>query len=41
MEHNLFLKPEKCMFEQPSIEFLEVQVMQGAVQMDDIKIEKV
>jgi hypothetical protein len=24
MEHNLFLKPEKCTFEQPSIEFLGV-----------------
>jgi Reverse transcriptase (RNA-dependent DNA polymerase) len=24
LEHNLFLKPEKCMFEQPSIEFLGV-----------------
>jgi RNase H-like domain found in reverse transcriptase/Reverse transcriptase (RNA-dependent DNA polymerase)/Integrase zinc binding domain/Chromo (CHRromatin Organisation MOdifier) domain len=41
MEHNLFLKPEKCSFEQPSIEFLGVRVMQGQVQMDDTKIEKV
>jgi hypothetical protein len=41
MEHNLFLKPEKCTFEQPSIEFLGVRVMQGQVQMDDTKIEKV
>jgi len=24
MKHNLFLKPEKCAFEQPSIEFLGV-----------------
>jgi hypothetical protein len=41
MEHNLFLKPEKCSFEQPSIEFLGVQVTQGQVQMDDTKVEKV
>jgi Reverse transcriptase (RNA-dependent DNA polymerase) len=24
LEHNLFLKPEKCTFKQPSIEFLGV-----------------
>jgi Reverse transcriptase (RNA-dependent DNA polymerase) len=41
MEHNLFLKPEKCVFEQPSIEFLGVQITQGEVQMDDTKVEKV
>jgi hypothetical protein len=41
MEHNLFLKPEKCSFEQPSIEFLGVRIMQGQVQMDDTKIKKV
>jgi RNase H-like domain found in reverse transcriptase/Reverse transcriptase (RNA-dependent DNA polymerase)/Integrase zinc binding domain/Chromo (CHRromatin Organisation MOdifier) domain len=41
MEHNLFLKPEKCSFEQPSIEFLGVRVTQGQVQMDDTKVEKV
>ena len=40
-QHNLFLKPEKCTFEQPSIEFLGVCVDQGMVQMDDTKIEKV
>jgi len=40
-EHNLFLKPEKCTFEQPQIEFLGVTVDQGTVQMDDKKIEKV
>jgi hypothetical protein len=26
LKHNLFLKPEKCIFEQPSIEFLGMQV---------------
>jgi hypothetical protein len=41
MEHNLFLKPEKCNFEQPSIEFLGVRITQGEVEMDDTKVEKV
>jgi RNase H-like domain found in reverse transcriptase/Integrase zinc binding domain/Chromo (CHRromatin Organisation MOdifier) domain len=41
MENNLFLKPEKCTFEQPSIEFLGVRVREGTVHMDDVKVEKV
>jgi Reverse transcriptase (RNA-dependent DNA polymerase) len=41
LEHNLFLKPEKCSFEQPSIGFLGVRIMQGQVQMDDTKVDKV
>jgi hypothetical protein len=41
MEHNLFLKPEKCSFEQPSIKFLGIRITQGEVQMDDTKVEKV
>jgi RNase H-like domain found in reverse transcriptase/Reverse transcriptase (RNA-dependent DNA polymerase) len=41
MEHNLFLKPEKCAFEQPSIKFLGIWITQGEVQMDDTKVEKV
>ena len=41
LKHNLFLKPEKCTFEQPSIKFLGVQVTQGEVQMDDTKVERV
>jgi hypothetical protein len=41
LKHNLFLKPEKCSFEQPSIEFLGVRVTAGAVHMDDVKVEKV
>jgi hypothetical protein len=39
-EHNLFLKPEKCTFKQPTIEFLGVRLEQGIVQMDDTKVEK-
>jgi hypothetical protein len=41
LKHNLFFKPEKCSFEQPSIEFLGVRVTAGAVHMDDVKVEKV
>jgi hypothetical protein len=41
LEHNLFLKLEKCSFEQSSIEFLGVRITQGEVQMDDTKVEKV
>src|SRR5579863_517548 len=40
-EHNLFLKPEKCTFKQPQIEFLGVTVDQGTVQMDNKKVKKV
>jgi Reverse transcriptase (RNA-dependent DNA polymerase) len=40
-KHNLFLKLEKCSFEQPSIEFLGVWVTQGEVQMDNTKVDKV
>jgi hypothetical protein len=38
MEHNLFLKPEKCAFEQSSIEFLGIRITQGEVQMDNTKV---
>jgi Reverse transcriptase (RNA-dependent DNA polymerase) len=41
MEHNLFLKPEKCSFKQPSIGFIGICITQGEVQMDDTKVEKV
>jgi hypothetical protein len=41
MEHNLFLKAEKCSFEQTSIKFLGVRTTQGQVQMDDTKVDKV
>jgi hypothetical protein len=40
-QHDLYLKPEKCTFEQPHIEFLGVQVENRTVQMDDSKVEKV
>ena len=39
--HNLFLKPEKCSFEQKEIEFLGIKVNYGQVQMDEHKVQKV
>ena len=38
--HNLFLKPEKCSFEQKEIEFLGIKVNYGQVQMDEHKVQK-
>jgi RNase H-like domain found in reverse transcriptase/Reverse transcriptase (RNA-dependent DNA polymerase) len=40
-KHDLYLKPKKCTFEQPTIEFLGVKVENGTVQMDDEKVHKV
>jgi Reverse transcriptase (RNA-dependent DNA polymerase)/RNase H-like domain found in reverse transcriptase len=40
-KHDLYLKPEKCTFEQNSIEFLGVKVENRTVQMDDEKVHKV
>jgi Reverse transcriptase (RNA-dependent DNA polymerase) len=40
-EHDLYLKPEKCTFEQPNIEFLGVRIENGTIQMDESKIKRV
>jgi len=40
-EHNLFLKPEKCTFEVPEIEYLGLIIGGGKVQMDHIKVQGV
>ena len=40
-DNNLFLKLEKCSFEQDSIEFLGIRIHAGTVNMDDTKIDKV
>jgi len=39
--HDLFLKPEKCVFEQTEIEFLGVTIGKGKIQMDPTKVEAV
>jgi hypothetical protein len=38
-DHDLYLKPEKCTFEQTNIEFLGVQIENGTIQMDESKIK--
>ena len=40
-KHDLYLKPEKCAFEQCKIEFLGVILRNGTVQMDLAKVRGV
>jgi len=40
-EHDLFLKPEKCTFEVPEIEYLGLVIGGGRVQMDRVKVQGV
>ncbi len=40
-EHNLFLKPEKCTFEVPEIEYLGLVIGGGKVRMDRVKVQGV
>jgi hypothetical protein len=40
-DHDLFLKPEKCSFEQEKVEFLGMIIEKGKVSMDQIKVEGV
>ena len=40
-KHDLYLKPEKCIFEQKRIEFLGVILKDRTVQMDPIKVKGV
>ncbi len=40
-EHDLFLKPEKCTFEAPEIEYLGLVIGGGKVRMDCIKVQGV
>ena len=37
--HNLYLKPEKCSFSQQEVEYLEVIIGGGKVQMDPVKVK--
>ncbi|KAF8639122.1 hypothetical protein AX16_010367, partial [Volvariella volvacea WC 439] len=39
IEHDLFLKPEKCSFKQEEIEFLGMVIKEGKVKMDQRKLE--
>ncbi len=40
-EHDLFLKPEKCTFEVPEIEYLGLVIGGGRVRMDRVKVQGV
>src|SRR6266702_6474710 len=40
-EHNLYLKPEKCSFETPEVEYLGVIIGYGKICMDPIKTQGV
>jgi len=40
-EHDLFLKPEKCTFEVPEIEYLGLIIGRGRVRMDQVKVQGV
>ena len=37
-EHDLYLKPEKCKFEQTEVEFLGTIVSENTIRMDLIKL---
>jgi hypothetical protein len=39
LDHNLFLKPEKCQFHKKEVEYLGVIIGGGKVMMDPIKVE--
>ena len=40
-EHNLFLRPEKCEFEQTSVEYLGLVISEGTVHMDEVKVKAI
>ena len=40
-QHDLYLKPEKCLFEQREMEFLGVVLSQGQIRMDNAKLQGV
>jgi len=37
-KHNLFLKPEKCKFENTEVEYLGVTISKNSVKMDPVKV---
>ena len=40
-EHKLFLKPEKCVFEKSSVNYLSLVISRGCVSMDPVKVRGV
>jgi len=41
MQHDLFLKLEKCHFYKKEVEYLKVIIGQGKVQMDPTKVQEI
>jgi hypothetical protein len=39
--HDLYLRPEKCEFEQTEVEYLGMIISEGSVRMDDAKVQAV
>jgi hypothetical protein len=37
-EHNLYLRPEKCEFEQSHVDYLRLVISSGKVSMDPVKV---
>jgi hypothetical protein len=40
-EHDLYLRPEKCEFEQSHVDYLELVISPGKVSMDPVKVQAV
>ena len=40
-QHKLFLKPEKCVFEKSSVNYLGLVISEGCVSMDPVKVKGV
>lgn len=40
-EHDLFLKPEKCEFEKPEVEYLGLIISHNCVKMDPVKVKAI
>src|SRR5882672_2797997 len=40
-KHRLYLKAEKCMFGQPTVEYLSLILLEGHVEMDPVKVGSV
>src|SRR5882724_12981223 len=37
-KHRLYLKVEKCTFEQPTVEYLSLTLSEGRMEMDPVKV---
>ena len=40
-QHKLFLKPEKCIFEKSSVNYLGLVISKGCMSMDPVKVKGV